>query len=653
MPDRAARLAARECDWQLIVVDDGSSDETADAAAGSAPARSGRARAQRGFAAPATTARARPTSASTWSSSTTTPSRSPAGSTAWSEASRRSRRAAAVGAKLLFPNGTIQHAGLAITQDGLAAPPLRGLPGRHPAVNRTRRIAAVTGACMLVRPRDFERLGGFDEAFLNGYEDVDLCHRLHAAGREVGYCAESVLYHLESVTRWPARGPRGGRGRTMALYAERWASGSRPTTSTTTWRRPVSLEYGAYDPLQLSVSPQLAVVQRDGSRATARSSGPAGALPPGDGAAVGAHARGAERRRRPSRGPRPAAAQLDRGRARHAGRARAGSARGAPATWSRCCCRVKNQESRRSASCCPLMLRPEGCAPRSRSLRSTPARATARSRCCARCGATIVTHRPGRFNHGLTRNLAASTRSGDVLVFLSGRSRPVDERWLAPLLQTLDADPQSAGVCSRVLPRTRRRPADAGATASGSSAARPRASAKRSPTGRPTSACRGGAAGVPELPHRQRRDSSRRVRADPVPRGDTLGEDLLWAREVIEAGWSLVARARLAVYHSHHTRCASCSRGTSTTASPTRRSTAVRCARRSVVPMIRAMVADDWALPAGRAGARAASELEHGARSACCGAPPRSWASGSAPTTTSCQSPARDFSGVNRARRSR
>src|SRR5690606_13881760 len=70
----------------------------------------------------------------------------------------------------------------------------------------------------------------------------------------------------------------------------------------------------------------------------------------------------------------------------------------------------------------------------------------------AEFGATVVAIEPEQFNHGLTRNLLAEHARAETLVFLNARSRPVGERWLAPLLAALDADPEVAGACSRVLP---------------------------------------------------------------------------------------------------------------------------------------------------------------------------------------------------------
>lgn len=108
--------------------------------------------------------------------------------------------AAIVGAKLLYPNGTVQHAGMAFSADREPEHLYRGFPTDHPAVNKTRRFRMVTGACLLIRRGTFRAAEGFDTGYVNGYEDVDICMRVGESGREIHYCHESVLIHLESVS---------------------------------------------------------------------------------------------------------------------------------------------------------------------------------------------------------------------------------------------------------------------------------------------------------------------------------------------------------------------------------------------------------------------------------------------------------------------
>jgi len=111
----------------------------------------------------------------------------------------------AVGCKLLFPDNTVQHAGVVIgfdaTSGGLAPYHLYyRFDTLHPLVNKPRELQAVTGACLLIPRNVFFQVGGFDEQFYNGYEDVDLCLRLRERGYRVVYTPWAQLIHHESVS---------------------------------------------------------------------------------------------------------------------------------------------------------------------------------------------------------------------------------------------------------------------------------------------------------------------------------------------------------------------------------------------------------------------------------------------------------------------
>jgi rhamnosyltransferase len=166
-------------------------------------------------------------------------------------------------------------------------------------------------------------------------------------------------------------------------------------------------------------------------------------------------------------------------------------------------------------------------------------------------GATVLAIDPADFDHGLTRNLLATHARGDVLVLLNGRSRPCDDGWLAPLLAALDADPTVAAAASRVLPYpdadllTRR---DVALDPSGSEERSVKRIADRQ--------------AYDAMPVEQRRlllnfhTVSAAIRADvlrriPFRSVRAIGEDLLWSREVIEAGMALVHEPASRVYHSH------------------------------------------------------------------------------------------------------
>jgi glycosyltransferase involved in cell wall biosynthesis len=161
-----------------------------------------------------------------------------------------------VGAKLLFPDETVQHAGVVIDQYGFPKHIYGGFPGWHPATSRSRRFQAVTAACMLVRRGAFERLGGFDSTFANGYEDTDLCLRAAPLG-EVHYCAESVVYHLESMSEGRFAHAAANEG----LWAERWVG----RVASDDFRHYaedglIGIRYTDPYPIRLDLSPLLGVV---------------------------------------------------------------------------------------------------------------------------------------------------------------------------------------------------------------------------------------------------------------------------------------------------------------------------------------------------------------------------------------------------------
>jgi GT2 family glycosyltransferase len=167
--------------------------------------------------------------------------------------------AAVVGARLLYPNGTIQHAGVAFGQDGYPHHIYAGFPADHPAVSRPRRLQAVTGACMLVRRSAFEQAEGFEEGFLNSLEDVDLCLRIGQAGDEVHYCPTSLVLHLESASR----GRRDRFERSVGLYRERWRDRVRRDDLELYLEDGLlSVEYADCYPIRVSLDPSLAIVDR-------------------------------------------------------------------------------------------------------------------------------------------------------------------------------------------------------------------------------------------------------------------------------------------------------------------------------------------------------------------------------------------------------
>jgi GT2 family glycosyltransferase len=109
-----------------------------------------------------------------------------------------------VGAKLLYPNGKIQHAGVILGAGGMAShlfmryvenvSTMFGSDGWY------RNLLAVTGACMLISRKAFNAVDGFDEKFILNYSDVDLCLRVHEAGYRIVYTPHVKLLHYEGTS---------------------------------------------------------------------------------------------------------------------------------------------------------------------------------------------------------------------------------------------------------------------------------------------------------------------------------------------------------------------------------------------------------------------------------------------------------------------
>jgi GT2 family glycosyltransferase len=128
---------------------------------------------------------------------------------------------AAVGARLLYPDGRLQHCGIVVGLSGAAGHPLVGLPsaaaGYLNTAIATRECSAVTGACLATRREVFEELNGFDESLGIDLNDVDYCLRAGARGYRTIYEPRAELVHYES----PSRGTAGGVG-DLVRFVERW-----------------------------------------------------------------------------------------------------------------------------------------------------------------------------------------------------------------------------------------------------------------------------------------------------------------------------------------------------------------------------------------------------------------------------------------------
>jgi GT2 family glycosyltransferase len=140
-------------------------------------------------------------------------------------------RLACVGPKLMFDDGSLQHAGLYFARgpgdDWFNCHYFKGFPRFYPEANRAREVPGVTGAAMAMRRSAWDEVGGFHADYIVGdYEDSDLCLRLRQAGGTILYEPAAELYHFErqSISQ------HGGYAGTVAaaynrrLHHRRWAT---------------------------------------------------------------------------------------------------------------------------------------------------------------------------------------------------------------------------------------------------------------------------------------------------------------------------------------------------------------------------------------------------------------------------------------------
>ena len=112
---------------------------------------------------------------------------------------------AAVGAKLYYPDDTIQHAGVVLGLGGIAGHIMcrasREDPGYFGRMISVQEISAVTAACMMVKKSEFDSVKGFDETFQVAFNDIDLCMKFRAARKKIIFTPYAELYHYESKSR--------------------------------------------------------------------------------------------------------------------------------------------------------------------------------------------------------------------------------------------------------------------------------------------------------------------------------------------------------------------------------------------------------------------------------------------------------------------
>jgi len=111
----------------------------------------------------------------------------------------------AVGARLLYPDGTLQHGGVILGIGGVAGHANKGLlrykNGYFCRAVIIQSVSAVTAACLVIRKELYEKVGGFNEDLRVAFNDIDFCLKIREAGYRNLYTPYAELYHHESATR--------------------------------------------------------------------------------------------------------------------------------------------------------------------------------------------------------------------------------------------------------------------------------------------------------------------------------------------------------------------------------------------------------------------------------------------------------------------
>ena len=135
----------------------------------------------------------------------------------------------AVGAKLYYPNGTVQHGGVGVGIGGVAGHlHLYADADEYGYMDRllyAQDLSAVTAACMLVKRSVWEAVGGLEEGYALAFNDVDLCMKIRRAGYLIVWTPFAELYHYESMSRGLDVTPQKQRrfAQEVALFQQRWA----------------------------------------------------------------------------------------------------------------------------------------------------------------------------------------------------------------------------------------------------------------------------------------------------------------------------------------------------------------------------------------------------------------------------------------------
>ena len=134
----------------------------------------------------------------------------------------------AVGARMYYEDGTLQHGGVIIGLGGVAGHAFLGMDGDSPGYFARAQVihdlSAVTAACMLVKKSAFDEVGGLTEELAVAFNDIDFCMKLREAGYLIVYNPYAELYHYESKSRGLEDTPEkvARFNKEMQIFERRW-----------------------------------------------------------------------------------------------------------------------------------------------------------------------------------------------------------------------------------------------------------------------------------------------------------------------------------------------------------------------------------------------------------------------------------------------
>lgn len=136
-----------------------------------------------------------------------------------------------VGAKLLYPQGTVQHYGVGFSRDYMPFHIGRYEAADSPWCSIDRVVAATTFACVLIKRTLWETLGGLDEEYFYSFEDIDFCLRAREIGAVVGIVHDAMAVHLEAQTQ----GRSDNDARNWEVFAKKWLNTGRIYAALGVW----------------------------------------------------------------------------------------------------------------------------------------------------------------------------------------------------------------------------------------------------------------------------------------------------------------------------------------------------------------------------------------------------------------------------------